>query len=125
MHATIQVTLDSELVEALKEATAQQGTDLEAVFETLARQYLREARRKKIRDEFEQYLVLHAELKAKHLGQHVAIHGGQMVDHDPDPVALVERVRLRFGRVPILFTRVTDEPAGEYTLHSTHLTPPV
>ena len=121
MNATIQVTLDSELVEVLKQTTEQQGTNVEAVIETLARQYVREARRQKIRAEFEKYRAMHGELKVKYLGQHVAIHDGQVVDHDADPTALVQRVRERFGRLPILFTHVEDEPAQEYTLHSTHL----
>lgn len=53
MNATLQVTLDAELVAALKEATEQQGTNIEAVIETLARQYLRDARRQIIREELE------------------------------------------------------------------------
>jgi hypothetical protein len=121
MNATLQVTLDAELVEALKEATEQQGTNIEAVIETLARQYLRDARRQVIREEFDYYRSHHAELKARYLGQHVAIHAGQVVDHDTNPLALVERVRQRFGRIPILFAQVADEPQQDYTLHSTRL----
>jgi len=121
MNATIQVTLDSELVEALKQTTEQQGTNVEAVMERLARQYVREARRQKIHAEFEKYRALYSELKAKYLGQHIALHDGQVVDHDADPTALVQRVRQRFGRLPILFTQVEEAPIQEYTLHSTHL----
>ena len=116
MNATIQVTLDSELVEALKQTTEQQGTDVGAVIETLARQYVREARRQKIRAEFEKYRAMHGELKAKYLGQHVAIHDGQVVDHDADPTALVQRVRVRFGRIPVLVTQVEEESVQEYVI---------
>jgi hypothetical protein len=123
MNATLRVTLDSELVEALRQAAEQQGTSLEAVIEELARQYLRDARRQKIRAEFEHFRAQHAELKEKFLGQHVAIHDGRVVAYDADPLALVRRVRKRFGRVPILFTQVEDEPAQEYTLHSNNLAP--
>ncbi len=122
MNTTIQVTLDSELVEALKQTTEQQGTNVEAVMERLARQYVREARRRKIRAEFEKYRARHGELKAQYLGQHIAFHDGQVVDHDADPTALVQRVRQRFGRLPILFTHVEETPIQEYTIHSTQLT---
>lgn len=39
------------------------------------------------------YRSLHVQLVKRYLGQHVAIHDGQLVDHDPDPVALLQRVR--------------------------------
>ncbi len=44
----------------------------------------------------ETYKELHAELVKAHLGQFVAICDGSLVDHGPDPVSLLRRVRARF-----------------------------
>ncbi len=121
MNATLQVTLDAELVDALKQTAAQQGVVIENVLADLARKYLREARREKIRREFECYQAMHTELKAKYLGQHVAIHEGRLVDHDADVGTLAKRVRQRFGRTPILITQVEESPVQEYVFHSTRL----
>ncbi|MEK7277806.1 MAG: hypothetical protein AAB427_10690 [Chloroflexota bacterium] len=121
MNATLQVTLDAELVEALKQTAAQQGVGIENVLADLARKYLREARREKIRREFECYQAMHTELKAKYLGQHVAIHEGRLVDHDADAGTLAKRVRQRFGRLPVMLAHVEDEPIKEYVFRSPRL----
>jgi len=121
MDTTQQVALDSTLVETLKETTAEQGTSVESVLEDLARKYVREARRKKIQVEFEHYQAMHAELKAKYFGQHVAIHEGRLVDHDPDVVALVKRIRQRFGRTPVMIAQVEDAPVKEFVIRSPRL----
>ena len=55
MNTTIQLTLDADLVEALKQSTAQQGVTFESALSDLARQYVRETRRAKLRAEFERY----------------------------------------------------------------------
>ena len=47
----------------------------------------------KISEESQIYQRRHAELKAQYLGQYIAMHDGQVVDHDNDFVALRERVR--------------------------------
>ncbi len=121
MEKTIAVTLDAELLESLTQITAQKGMSVENVFADMAQQFIDEARREKIHKEFEHYKALHAELKAKYLGQHVAVHEGQVVDHDADLSALIRRVRQRFGRIPIMFTQVGEQPTREFTTHSTRL----
>jgi len=121
MSTIVQVPLDAELVESLRQIAGQEGVSLENVVSDLVRKYLRDARRQKIRVEVEHYQAMHADLREKHFGQHVAIHDGRLVDHDPDPVALVRRIRQRFGRRPILITQVGDEPIRELVIRSPRL----
>jgi hypothetical protein len=64
---------------------------------------------------------MHPVLKQNYAGQHVAIHEGQLVDHDEDAMALVQRVSERFGRTPILITRVDDNPLSKYAIRRPHL----
>ena len=60
--------------------------------------------------EYQAFLRLLPELLATHRGQHVAIHNGQVVDSDPDDVALILRVQAMVGYVPIHVGLVTDSP---------------
>ena len=116
-----QVPMDAKLAESLQQVAAERGKPLEAVMNDLARKYLREARREVIKAEFEHYLAMHTELKAKYLGQHVAIHEGRLIDHDSDPMALAHRVRQRYGYIPILITQVSEQPRHEYVIRSPRL----
>lgn len=116
-----QLPIDAKLAESLQEVAAQRGVNVEDVMNDLARKYVREARREIIRAEFESYQAMHAELKAKYLGQHVAIHNGQLVDHDVDSTALVKRIHQQYGRNPILVTQVHEQPVREFVIRSPRL----
>lgn len=73
--------------------------------------------------------ALHPELLQRYPGQYVAICNAQLVDHDPDAVALLQRVRDTCPGQVILRRRVDPEPQRE--LHIRHprlerlLVPPV
>jgi hypothetical protein len=121
MDTMLNLKLDADLVETLKRTTAQEGVTVEQVFDELARRYIAEARRKIIDQEFAHYVQMHAELKEKYLGQNVAIHQGKLVDADPDAMTLVRRVRAQYGRIPILFVQVENEPEKVLTIHSTRI----
>jgi hypothetical protein len=121
MNTTIQVTLDAKLTEELQKTIAQQGESIEHVFADAARKYLRDVREKKLQAEFERYQTMHAKLKEKYLGQHVAIYQGRLIDHDTDPIALVRRVDQRFGQAPVLITQVGEKPIREFLVRRPRL----
>ncbi|MCL4266375.1 MAG: hypothetical protein KJ069_24435 [Anaerolineae bacterium] len=116
-----QIQLDSDLVASLEEVTQRQGENVEEVLTELVQQYLRQARRDKIRREMAWYQQSHAALKTSYLGEHVAIHEGQVVDHDKDVAALAQRIRQRYGRMPILITQITADPVPEFTIRRPRL----
>lgn len=58
--------------------------------------------------EYQAFLRWLPQLLATHRGQYVAIHEGQVVDSDTDDIALVQRVHLRVGYVPIHVGLVTE-----------------
>jgi hypothetical protein len=120
----IEVSIDADLEESLEQIASEQGTSVEKVLNDLAREYVRQARRAKIAQEFEAYQAIHPQLKEKLLGKHVAIHDGQLIDSDSDPMVLVARVQEQFGRVPILFTQVDEQPTREITIRSPRLVKP-
>ena len=97
-------------MEQLKQAASEQTTKPEEIVETAVRAYLRQIEREKIKAEVEAFRSMHDKLVKEYLGQYVAIHNGQVVDHDEDFQPLHSRIRQRFGRQPVLLRRVEAEP---------------
>lgn len=64
------------------------------------------------------YMRLHSMLLEKYPGQHVAIYGGQLVDHDLDDVALSLRIYQRFPNDFVWIAPVKQEPLEEWVVHS-------
>ncbi len=64
----------------------------------------------KIEAEKQQYLAQYANLKETYLGQFIAMHQGQVVDHDSSFESLHRRIRQTYGREAILIRRVESEP---------------
>lgn len=101
-----QVPLKIDLLQSLQEVADEQGLSLENVLDELVRQYIYRARRGKIEQENQSFARIHAELKQHYYRQHVAIHNGQLVDHDSSLDELVKRVKTKFGRIPVLIAVV-------------------
>jgi hypothetical protein len=66
----------------------------------------------------EAFTALHAELVKRYLGQYVAFYEGQLVDHDPDPIVLLARIRTQFPDQVVLRRKV--EPVPEREIHIRH-----
>ena len=58
----------------------------------------------------ETFQALHADLVMTHLGQFVAICDDILVDHDPDPVTLLQRVRTQYPGKVVLRRKVESVP---------------
>jgi len=65
-------------------------------------------------DHYPIYHQRHAELKAQYLGQYIAMHEGQVVDHDADFPTLRQRIRQQFENTPVMITLVEED--AEQTL---------
>ncbi len=59
--------------------------------------------------------------RARYRGKFVAVHNGQVVDHDPDQRTLYLRARARFGHTPVLIIRADWDEPPVYTIHSPRL----
>jgi hypothetical protein len=66
---------------------------------------------------------MQAELEAKYPGEFVALHQGQVVDHDSDVVHLEQRVAEKWGEVAVLIAPVSSEPRRELSTVSFRLEP--
>lgn len=100
------IALQSELMEQLEQVAASRAVVPEELLESAVRAYLRQLEREKIKAEADAFRSMHAELVEKYPRQYVAIHNGQVVDHDQDFQSLHTRIRQRFGRQPVLLRRV-------------------
>jgi len=64
----------------------------------------------------EAYKAMHKELVKRYLGQYVAICNEKLVDHDPDPVALLRRVRNEYPHQVVLRRKVELTPEREWRI---------
>jgi hypothetical protein len=90
----------------------------EAFVEKAVRAYIAHYRREKIRAESEAFDQLYETLLAQYQGHYVAIHDGQVIDHDPDLRQLHLRIFARLGHTPVLLKQVTDQPIRELVFRS-------
>jgi len=102
------VIVESELYKRIEEAAREYQTEVSELFAEAIRRYLWELDRQKIARESQTFRERHAELKAKYLNQYIAMHDGRLVDSDDDFPALRQRIRQRFGRTPVMMTRVEE-----------------
>ena len=72
----------------------------------------------KIRREAETWRTLPSAERTHYRGQFVAVHEGNVVDHDPDRRQLYLRVRQKWGKTPILITSAEASAPREYRIHS-------
>lgn len=93
------------------------------VVETAVQAYLDQMDREKIHEETEAFWAMQAELVARYPGEYVAVHQGQVVDHDTDVVQLERRVAQAWGEVAVLIAPVNGEPGRDFTTVSFRLEP--
>lgn len=60
------------------------------------------------------YIAMHPILKEKYLGEHVAILGGQLIDHDSNLEALSRRVYAKHAGQFIWITTVQETPIDTF-----------
>ncbi len=97
-----------DLVSLLQQIAAEQNTTAEELLDAAISEFLDKASRQKIQAESAVFREMHAQLASKYPGEYVAVHDGQVVDHDPDVRTLHLRIRQRYGRLPILLRQVTE-----------------
>jgi len=110
----VQDQVFTELIPIAEQENREMG---ELVNEALCR-YLWEAKERKIDREMEAYRAMHAQLKQRFLGEYVAVHNGELVDHDADRRALSRRVRQEYGGAAVLITPVEEKPEREFLILS-------
>ena len=113
--------LQSELADRLEQIAKAEGLEAEELINRALSEYLESLEREKLAAEARSFEKMHTALKEKYLGQFVAMHNGQVVDADADFEALFLRIQARFGHVPVLIRRVSENPRLELRFLSPRL----
>ena len=106
--------LIAEIME-IAEHEGQSATDfvVEAVQRSIALY-----RQKRIQAETEAWYRLPVAQRQRYTGQYVAVSGGEVVDSDPERLALYHRLKERFGREPILIIEGGEQSMPTYQITS-------
>ena len=107
------VAIEPTLYQRVEQAALESQVSTGEMFTQALRRYLWELDRRKITEESKAYRRQHAELKDRYLGQYIAMHKGQIVDHDPDFQTLRQRVRQQYGRTAMMITLVEEAAEPE------------
>jgi hypothetical protein len=73
--------------------------------------------------EMQAYITLHPMLKKTHLGKHVAIYQGRLVDIDDDYDTLTRRIDARYPDQFVWISTVEEEPIKTLAFRSPRLEP--
>ena len=112
------LVVSEKTIAQLSKIADEKGTTPQQLAEQAIRRFLRNEVRQILKRETDAFRAMHIELLRKHRGQFVAIHQGQVVDHDDDQLALFMRVDERYPDTPVLVKRVLPEFEESYTFRS-------
>lgn len=102
------MTIEPALYQRMIQTASTQDVAPEDVLQEALQHYFWDLDRQKIRDEARQYRQKHAQIRETFLGQFVAIHEGEVVDHDAEFNLLYQRVREKFAPLPVMITQVQE-----------------
>ncbi|MCB9431032.1 MAG: hypothetical protein H6668_03525 [Ardenticatenaceae bacterium] len=117
MSTQILLNIPDNVYSHAEQLAAKMQRDVSDLFlEVIVRSYAPfpvDSRRDTMNQEVAAYKGLHPQLIKSHLGQYVAITNGQLVDSDPDPIALLKRVRQNFPNQVVLRRKVETKDTPE------------
>jgi hypothetical protein len=107
--ATIHLVPD--LAEQIESLVGSDPAETQAFIENALRAHIARLHQSKIRRETEAFVAQHQELLAAYPEQYIAMHEGNVIDHDTDLRTLHLRVYQQVGHTPVLLKKVTDATA--------------
>lgn len=102
------IVIEPDLYQRVEQAARESHISTGDLFVQALRRHLWDLDRRKISDETRAFRQQHAGLKGQYLGQYIAMHKGQVVDHDVDFQTLLSRVRAKYGRTAVMITLVEE-----------------
>jgi 2-polyprenyl-3-methyl-5-hydroxy-6-metoxy-1,4-benzoquinol methylase len=99
-----ELILQEPLASQVRREAEAQGVDIESYLKSALRLYRFHAQKAKLSVEVEWWRARSEEERKRFAGEFVAVHNQEVVDHDADEQALLKRIRLAFGKAPILVT---------------------
>jgi predicted transcriptional regulator len=115
------VTLNDQIERQLTKIAREQTATPDELVEKAIRTYLQAEASQVLERETVAFRALHAELLAKYPGEYVAIHQGQVIDHDPKLLAIYLRIDEKYPDEIILIKQVQSEIERVFTVRSPRL----
>jgi len=103
----VEITLNEpHLVQQAQQWAQETGQPVEQVVETAIQSYFDELEKAAIHAETQAFWSRYEELLQAYAGQHIAMYGGDVIDHDADVAQLQKRVRAQYGSRFVLIAPV-------------------
>jgi hypothetical protein len=115
---TDDIQLRPDLSEKLQENAYQSQKSVSDLVNEAVEHYLYTQQRQIIDREIEAYNQMHPALWRTIPNQWVAIHNEEVVDQDPDRIALYGRVRAKYGQTAVLIRQIKADPNPEIQMRT-------
>lgn len=115
------VDLDPRLFEQMRWIARWQKVSADELATRALSSYLDQLEWEKLQAEMDAFQSQLPTLLARYGDEYVAMHEGQVIDHDPDLRTLHSRVYAAMGSVPVLLQKVTDVPAPDILVRGPRL----
>lgn len=112
------IVLKENLREPLAQSAARENRTIDDLVNEAVENYLLEQQRAKIDQEIVAFEAMYDQLMNHYYNEWVAIHDGQLVDHDADGTALYKRIRAKYGSIAVLLRRVTEDANDDIWLRT-------
>ncbi|MBN1486027.1 MAG: hypothetical protein JW981_00210 [Anaerolineae bacterium] len=101
--------INPALYQRAEKLAQEQSTAITDILNVALRQYFWELDRRKIAEESACYRQQHSQLCDQYLGYYIAMHNGEVVDHDKDFKQLHARVQQHWPDTAVMITLVTKQ----------------
>ncbi|MEZ4737400.1 MAG: DUF5678 domain-containing protein [Caldilineaceae bacterium] len=113
-----QIVIEDKLFAQLQRKAMGSGANIESLAHEAIQRYLQEEEEQKMQQEIAAFHDLHPALLQTFPGQYVAVHQGQVVDHDAEQLALYLRIRQRYPEEVVLIRQVRPEAEKTWTMRT-------
>lgn len=118
MSHIVELVIEDNLFSQLQQKAIGKGADVQAVAYEAIQRYLQDEEQEKMQQEIAAYHDLHPELLRSFPGQYVAVHQGQVIDHDTEQLALYLRIRQHYSGEIVLIRQVRPEAEKSWKMRS-------
>lgn len=112
------IEIRPDLLSSLRQDAERRARSISDLVNEAVEGYLREREREKLESEMAAFTAMHAEVKQRYFGEWVAVHEGQVIDHEPELAPLYTRIRRLYPQTAVLMRRVEEEPERDVIIRS-------
>ena len=112
------IVLRDDLRQTLEIKAKEKNKSINDIVNEAIEHYLEQQQQAKLENEIAAYEKLYPELHQTYFTEWVAINNQKLVDHDKDRAALCQRIRAKYGSMPVLIRQVTHQVHNDIWLRT-------